>query len=55
MRKEIHLELTYACTPYYPELVNNVWESNIELIIDIDLFWDVLHTQLRGLVINYSF
>ena len=45
---------TYACTPYHPEYIKNYTSEKIELMIEIDLFWEVLQTQLRGIIINYA-
>ena len=44
----------YACTPYNPDFFKKYTSENIELMIDIDLFWEVLHAQLRGLIFTYA-
>ena len=55
INKEIHLCVsTYACTPYNPEFVEKYTIENIDLMIEIDLFWEVIQAQLRGLIINYA-
>ena len=41
--KEISMTVEiYACTPYNPDFVKNYTTENIELMINIDLFWEVL-------------
>ena len=45
---------TYACTPYHPEYIKNYSTEKIELMIEIDLFWEVLQAQLRGIIITYA-
>ena len=55
INEEIELTVrVHACTPYNPEYVKNYTSENIDLMIDIDLFWEVLQAQLRGLIINYA-
>ena len=40
--------------PYHPEFIEKYTFENIDLMIEIDLFWEVLQAQLRGLIINYA-
>ena len=42
-------------TPYNPDFVRNNYNiDQIDLMIDIDLFWEVLQAQIRGLIILYG-
>ena len=53
--KEIELTVaTYACTPYSPDFVKNFRVNDIEYLIEIELLWNVLFSQLRGLIIEYA-
>ena len=45
---------TYACTPYHPDFIKNYQICDIDIMIDIKLCWDILHTQIRGLLISYA-
>ena len=55
IKKEITLCVsTYACTPYHPDHIINYTTEKIELMIKIDLFWEVLQAQLRGIIITYA-
>ena len=55
IKDEILLKVqTYACTPYHPDFVKNFRTHEIDIMIDIKLFWDIFHTQLRGLLITYA-
>ena len=55
INKEIELTVSiYACTPYHPNFVKNYMFIEIDLMIDIDLFWGVLQAQLRGIIITYA-
>ena len=55
INKEIELTVSiYACTPYHPNFVKNYMFDEIDLMIDIDLFWGVLQAQLRGIIITYA-
>ena len=45
---------TYACTPYNPNFVKQFRTENLDLMINIELFWNVLFAQLRGLIIEYA-
>ena len=56
IEKEIELIVsTYACTPYHPEFIkNNYKELNLDFMINIELLWEVLHAQLRSIIIPYS-
>ena len=46
---------TYACTPYHPEFVKkNYKDFDFELMIEIDLLWEVLNIQLRGLMMSLA-
>ena len=45
---------TYACTLYHPDFVKNYQIYDIDIMIDIKLFWDIIHTQIRGLLISYA-
>ena len=40
---------TYACTLYHPDFVKKFQTHEIDIMIDIKLFWDILHTQIRAL------
>ena len=44
----------YACTPYHPDYIKNYTSEKIELMIEIDLFWEVLQAQLRGIIIKFA-
>ena len=55
INKEIQLTVSiYACTPYHPDFIQNYTTQNIEFMINIDLFWEVLQGQLRGVIISYA-
>ena len=56
IKKEIIMTVEiYACTPYNPDFVRNNYNiDQIDLMIDIDLFWEVLQAQIRGLIILYG-
>ena len=55
INKEIELTVSiYACTPYHPNFVKTYTFEDIDLMIEIDLFWEVLQAQLRGVIINYA-
>ena len=55
IEEEIELIIsTYACTPYHPDFVKEYKYNQIDLMIGIDLFWEVLHAQLRGLIMSYA-
>ena len=55
INKEIQLTVSiYACTPYHPDFIQNYTTQNIEFMINIDLFWEVLQAQLRGVIIAYA-
>ena len=46
---------TYACTPYHPEFVKkNYKDFDFKLMIEIDLLWEVLNIQLRGLMMSLA-
>ena len=45
---------TYACTPYHPDFVKSYQIGDTDIMINIKLFWDILHTQIRGLLISYA-
>ena len=46
---------TYACTPYSQDFViNNYKEAYIDLMIDIELMWEVLQSQLRDIIMKYA-
>ena len=42
----------HACTPYAPSFVKKYSENNISLMIEIEVFWEVLLTHLRGIFIS---
>ena len=56
IKNEIELTVgIYACTPYNPAYVKeNYNTAKIDLMINIDLFWEVLQAQLRGRIISYG-
>ena len=56
IEKEIELIIsTYACTPYNPEFIKNNYKNlNIDFMIKIELLWEVLHAQLRSIIIPYA-
>ena len=45
---------TYSCTPHHPDFVAQYKFNDIQLMINVDLFWDVLAAQLRGIFIRYA-
>ena len=60
LKKKIENEIeliisTYACTPYSPEFVKKNYNIlEIDLMIDIELLWEVMHAQLRSVIIPYA-
>ena len=53
--EEIELVIaTYACTPYHPSYVKNYQKIPLDFMIEIELLWNVLLTQLRGIIIEYA-
>ena len=51
----IHLMVeVHACTPYAPSFVKHFHKHNIELMIKIDTFWEVLLSHLRGIFISHA-
>ena len=53
INKEIELTVSiYACTPYHPDFVKKYTTENIDLMIDIDLFWEVMQAQIRGQIMT---
>ena len=48
-----HINATYAATPYSTAYLTPNNANDIELMLLEDLLWDVLLTQLRGVVIRY--
>ena len=44
----------HACTPYAPTFVKKFSENNISLMIEIDIFWEVLLSHLRGIFISHA-
>ena len=44
----------HACTPYSPEFVKNYENMNLEFMVSIDTFWEVLLTHLRGIFISFA-
>ena len=44
----------HACTPYAPSFIKQFNKYNIELMIKIDTFWEVLLSHLRGIFISYA-
>ena len=55
INKEIYLCVsTYACTPYHPDYIKNYTSENIDLMIDIDLFCEVLQAKIRGKIMTYA-
>ena len=51
----IHLMVeVHACTPYAPSFVKHFHKHNIELMIKIDIFWEVLLSHLRGIFISHA-
>ena len=56
IEEEIELVVcTYACTPYNQEYIkHNFRETEIEFLIDIELLWEVLHAQVRYVVMAYA-
>ena len=55
INEEIRLAVSvYACTPYNPEFIQNYTTVDIDMMIDIDTFWEVLQAQLRGIIIGYA-
>ena len=52
---EIELVIsTYACTPYHPNFIKNFRLESFDFMIDMELFWNVLLAQLRGIIIEYA-
>ena len=55
INKEIELTVSiYACTPYHPDFVKKYTTENIDLMIDIDLFWEVMQAQIREHIMTYA-
>ena len=56
IEKEIELVVCiYACTPYSQDyVIQNYKEVYIELMIDIELMWEVLQAQLRDIIMKYA-
>ena len=51
----IHLMVeVHACTPYAPSFVKHFHKHNIELMIKIDTYWEVLLSHLRGIFISHA-
>ena len=44
----------HACTPYSPDHVKHFDKFEITFMTDIDVFWEVLLTHLRGIFITYA-
>ena len=44
----------HTCTPYNPEYLNKTIKFIPELMISIELFWEVLLTKLRGTIISHA-
>ena len=44
----------HACTPYSPEFVKNFDKNNNTFMVSIDVFWEVLLTHLRGILISFA-
>ena len=44
----------HACTPYNPAFIKNHINNFPELMISIELFWEMLLTKLRGSIISYA-
>ena len=42
----------HACTPYAPSFVKQFSENNISLMFEIEAFWEVLLSHLRGIFIS---
>ena len=56
IKEEIaNIKLTYACSPYSREFIlNECANSDLELTISEQLFWETLLCQLRGKIIQFS-
>ena len=44
----------HACTPYNPKFIKNYTQEFPDLMIKIELFWEMLLTKLRGTIISYA-
>ena len=44
----------HACTPYSPEFVKSFELNEILFMVPIDIFWEVLLTHLRGIIISHA-
>ena len=44
----------HACTPYNPEFVKLYFIHEISLMTNIDVFWEVLLSHLRGIFISHA-
>ena len=55
INKEIEVTVSiYACTPYHPDFVRRYSTEEIDLMIDIDLFWETMQAQIRGHIMTYA-
>ena len=45
---------TCACTPYHPHFIQTQNYEHIELMRDIDLFWEVILAQSRVKIFRFS-
>ena len=44
----------HSCTPYNPTFIKNYNYEFPDLMISIDLFWEMLLTKIRGTIISYA-
>ena len=44
----------HACTPYNPNFVTEFNKHEVSLMVPIDIFWEVLLTHLRGIIISHA-
>ena len=55
IKEDIQLMIeVHACTPYNPQHISDNKEIIVDLMIEIDLFWEVLLTKLRGTIITHA-
>ena len=45
---------TCVCTPYHPHFIQTQNYKHIDLMRDIDLFWEVILAQLRVKIFRFS-
>ena len=55
IKDDIYLMIeAHACTPYNPKFIKNYTQEFPDLMISIELFWEMLLTKLRGTLVSYA-